>query len=421
VFVVFVLVVGLGLSVLSASAWYGYVSSLRRQAVASSLGNVKSILGASLQRDNELLASVNAAVATHPQITNAALTAYLSKLDLSQNYPGTIAFTYVESVNKAGLAAFEAVTRRDPPLGVPAPNSGPVARSLDGQSTYCLTRLAAVELPSDQGALGDLLLNWVGPYLSAHFNFCHSSFQQLLDGSARTGKASVTSVVSLVYEAPPGMPAVPLPLMSFVSRLPIFVQVSPVYSGPGAPSSTGARARALVGWTLGIFDANEILSPAMANERGISLVLTYRGPGARPAVLARAGRAEGGAVTQRVGFPADPGWTAEVTVGPQSSGPPPALQGGAVLFGSLSLTVLLVILLNQLITSRRSALELVDERTSELRHLALHDALTGLPNRSLVDERARSLLSRGRDEGLPIAVFFIDLDDLGSDQDRYEM
>ena len=72
---------------------------------------------------------------------------------------------------------------------------------------------------------------------------------------------------------------------------------------------------------------------------------------------------------------------------------------------------MLAILLSLLIRSRRSALELVERRTAELRHQALHDSLTGLPNRLLVNQRAHQLASRAKTAGLPIAVFFIDLDD----------
>ena len=96
VFLVAVLVCGLAVSATLSSLWYGYVSSQRRQAVVSSLGNVRSILGTSLERDNDLLTTVNALVATHPQLTNRSLTAVLSRLGLSQYYPGSVAFAYLE-------------------------------------------------------------------------------------------------------------------------------------------------------------------------------------------------------------------------------------------------------------------------------------------------------------------------------------
>jgi diguanylate cyclase (GGDEF)-like protein len=46
-----------------------------------------------------------------------------------------------------------------------------------------------------------------------------------------------------------------------------------------------------------------------------------------------------------------------------------------------------------------------------LRHQALHDGLTGLPNRSLILDRAEQLLQRGRRNHTTPCVLFIDLDD----------
>ena len=62
-------------------------------------------------------------------------------------------------------------------------------------------------------------------------------------------------------------------------------------------------------------------------------------------------------------------------------------------------------------TGRERALRLVAERTGELRHQALHDALTGLPNRALIMDRIEQLLVRNRRNGTIGAALFIDLDD----------
>ena len=56
------------------------------------------------------------------------------------------------------------------------------------------------------------------------------------------------------------------------------------------------------------------------------------------------------------------------------------------------------------------ALALVEVQSDELRHRALHDSLTGLPNRALILDRAEQMLLRGRRQHHGVAALFIDLD-----------
>ena len=63
-----------------------------------------------------------------------------------------------------------------------------------------------------------------------------------------------------------------------------------------------------------------------------------------------------------------------------------------------------------LIGSRTRAIELVDEKTKDLQHLALHDPLTGLPNRTLIFDRAEQMLARARRNDSGAAALFVDLD-----------
>jgi diguanylate cyclase (GGDEF)-like protein len=62
-----------------------------------------------------------------------------------------------------------------------------------------------------------------------------------------------------------------------------------------------------------------------------------------------------------------------------------------------------------LLRAMRTALERKREQL-RLEHLAMHDSLTGLPNRALFMDRARLALARTRRGGARVAVLFIDLD-----------
>jgi diguanylate cyclase (GGDEF)-like protein len=55
----------------------------------------------------------------------------------------------------------------------------------------------------------------------------------------------------------------------------------------------------------------------------------------------------------------------------------------------------------------------------ELEHQALHDALTGLPNRTLFAERMEQALLRGEREGISVSVFLMDLNRFKQVNDTY--
>ncbi|MBK8579618.1 MAG: GGDEF domain-containing protein [Candidatus Accumulibacter sp.] len=73
---------------------------------------------------------------------------------------------------------------------------------------------------------------------------------------------------------------------------------------------------------------------------------------------------------------------------------------------------------NQALEVEVEARHVLEERLAELtqeeeaaRHAAFHDALTGLPNRALFDNRLAHALAQARRRGWSLAVMFMDLDD----------
>ena len=61
-------------------------------------------------------------------------------------------------------------------------------------------------------------------------------------------------------------------------------------------------------------------------------------------------------------------------------------------------------------TERQRTEEELTRREEELSFLATHDALTGLPNRTLIQDRVEQMIARSRRSQTPVAALFIDLD-----------
>jgi len=75
-----------------------------------------------------------------------------------------------------------------------------------------------------------------------------------------------------------------------------------------------------------------------------------------------------------------------------------------------SFDVTLVRLCEAFETERTSVDAELSRRQQELVFMATHDALTGLPNRTLIADRTEQLLARARREQIPCGALFIDLD-----------
>jgi diguanylate cyclase (GGDEF)-like protein len=95
----------------------------------------------------------------------------------------------------------------------------------------------------------------------------------------------------------------------------------------------------------------------------------------------------------------------------------PEALSGALSILQLSLEFSLVRMCECFEIERRRTDEELARREEELAFLATHDALTGLPNRTLILDRVEQMLARSRRSQTPVAALFIDLDNFKSIND----
>ena len=182
---------------------------------------------------------------------------------------------------------------------------------------------------------------------------------------------------------------------------------TPVYRGGAVPRTAAGRRRAFVGWLGELLEPQVVLGRALEGHANLAVSFSY--VLGRSHVVFHSGRVTAGGQTAAINL--RNGWTV-ATFGP-------ALAGGVfadsyaliLLIAGTLLSVTLGLLMFILATGRRRALSLVHEKTRELSHQALHDNLTGLPNRALVLDRAEQLLARAaRQPGMMAGALFIDID-----------
>ncbi|HTQ69112.1 MAG TPA: bifunctional diguanylate cyclase/phosphodiesterase, partial [Solirubrobacteraceae bacterium] len=198
---------------------------------------------------------------------------------------------------------------------------------------------------------------------------------------------------------------------------------TPVYRGGVTPSTVAARQRAFVGWLGELLEPGVILTRALQTHPNLAVTFHYNEAGSK--IAFSSGHPPHGAQTTTINL--HNGWTVQTFAAAPSAAVFAHRNALTLLLGGILLSGVIGLLVLVLATGRRRALTLVNEKTHELSqknrelaHQALHDPLTGLPNRALVLDRAEQLIERTAPQrGVEAGALFIDVDGFKHVNDNY--
>jgi diguanylate cyclase (GGDEF)-like protein len=386
-----ILVLGLAASLAGSLLWRSSVRTHDKQTFQTTATDVSGTVETLLRRDTDFVATLRAVMTMQPSLNARGFGQWFTELEGQQRQLGGLGTKVVESVPAAELVAFQA--RRDADPTFRALVGGRVDRLLPtGRARYCLLSAGSVDTTHSPGVAQLLQGDWCNP---------RSPIGGYLVGG--------TSQADLMQSVADGGGFLVYPVKAQgVSNF--FIEAA--FYRRGAQLGNASQRRAgLDGWVSSSFDIVTLIRSALGEHHGLAVTLFHSNPGQRSHLIGQAGvAATASPYTHTDTLPIDGTWTVKVTGADIVGGLSANAQGLLALVGGAIVSILLCALVLVLTRSRDHALGMVEEKTGELRHQALHDALTGLPNRVLALDRAEQMLARARRQHLPVAALYIDID-----------
>ncbi len=364
------LVVGTIGSLVGARAVARSQSQHARQDFVTSSLQIAATLKLSIQHEQDLVVAAGAFVVGSPDATQAQFLQWSNAVRALERYPEVIGLAVLALVPASQLGTFVARAVADP-IGTPPAGGAYQVTPAGSRPFYCLaTASESRELSTTPAGL----------------DFCATDIGKPLLDARDSGQEAYV---------PYG-----------TGRSAELVLGTPVYRGGVVPATVAARRQSFIGWTGTSTLPRVILATALVSHPSTAVAFRYRSDAT--SVTFRAGAAPADAQSTTVDL--HNGWSVKVsgpTTGDAILGNDDALM---ILFGGIALMLLLAAVIYLLGTSRSRAVQTVRDRTAELRQMAFHDSLTGLPNRALILDRTGQMLARARRDHTPVAAMFLDLD-----------
>ena len=344
-------------------------------------GEVTSTLQLAIQHEEDLQISTRGFITGNPGATQAQFVRWSESIEALQRFPELSGLGFVVVVPDAQLAAFGKQALLDPVAQAPANHSFQVLPP-GRRAFYCLSKLGR--------------FRGVESFVPIGFDACGSSAARSVAFAARDSGLGSYSPVTVGHEV---MLALQIPL----------------YEGGTTPLTLQARRKSFIGWIGMGVHPNVVLARAVQGHPGITAAMHYQVGTSDVTFSSGEQPAHARSRSQDL----KNGWTV-TTFGAATHSS--LLSNGyalALLLTGVGLSLLLAVLIYVLGTGRSRALRLVQRKTSEIQHMALHDALTGLPNRALILHRITQALARARRENSPIGLMFLDLDGFKAINDTF--
>ncbi|MGD0691742.1 MAG: EAL domain-containing protein [Acidimicrobiales bacterium] len=337
----------------------------------TSTAEIASALNLAIEHEQDLAISAGAYIVENPNASESSFLRWVKNVDAFQRYPEILAVAEVEIVHPSQLKAFAARAAINE-IQSRAPSQTFTLTPPGKRPFYCL-----VDVEHARTGL---------PEIPIGLDMCDSSLgPQLLQ--ARDSGQPTYAPDSL------GGPTA-------------FAVGTPLYRNGSHPSTLAARRADLIGFTGTEILPKTILTTALLGHPGDAVAFEYKRSGSDASF--KAGHRPTNAISASVGL--HNGWHVQVFAAAVAGGVFGQDDSILLFLGGALLSLLLGLLIYVLGTSRSSAMQLVKERTDQLQHQALHDSLTGLPNRALILDRIDRMLSRSRREHTEVAALFLDLD-----------